>query len=117
MTFRKPWEFNETQTITVRNRQYNVHEAIRLAADIPVREMDIADLNIQYPASCDNTLRSFVEHTIAVEQADTSYPVLMNENGYIIDGLHRLARLLVTGEKTIRFQRFESDPKSCYTEV
>ena len=110
----KPWDFEESQFIEVFGKKYNVHEAIRLSKNIKVKPLKVDDLFISYSGFGISTLREFVEHSKAVEESDLSFPVLMNEDGYIIDGRHRLAKAILTGEKTIKCKRFVSDPSACF---
>lgn len=116
MKIEKPWEFITPQTIKVSGRTYNVHDAIRMSENLPVREMLMDDMYLGYISPDDGSFMSFVRHAKAVQEADTSFPILMNENGFVIDGRHRLAKLLLDGARTVRFRRFEKDPPECYTE-
>ena len=72
---------------------------------------------IAYPSPCNETLRSFLGHVKLVNDADLSYPILLNEDGGIIDGKHRLAKAILDGHKTIKARRFEKDPAACFTWV
>jgi hypothetical protein len=110
----KPWEFNEDQFITVKGKNYNIYAAITLARDIEVKELLIEDMYISYSSPCDSSLRSFIEHVKAVQEADLSYPILLNEDGFIIDGRHRLAKAILMKRTTIKAKRFEKDPSACF---
>lgn len=114
LNIKKPWAFEESQFIEVFDKKYNIHEAIRLSEELEVKELDIDDLFISYSGFNISTLREFIAHSKSVEESDLSYPVLMNEDGYIIDGRHRLAKAIITGEKTIKCKRFASDPSACF---
>jgi L-ribulose-5-phosphate 3-epimerase UlaE len=109
-----PWAFGDDQTIVLDGRKYTVHAAIKLAEDLPVRALPLADFNISYGSPCRDTLRNFVEHMKLVEDADLSYPIILNEDGAIIDGRHRLCKALLEGHETIRVQRFVKDPGACW---
>ncbi len=113
----KAWEFNDDQQITVFDKRYNIHAAVTLAGDIEVKELSISDMYISYKSPCNDSLRSFLEHVKLVRDADLSYPILLNEDGYIIDGRHRLSKAILTGRKTIKSKRFEKDPVACFTWV
>ncbi len=117
MKIEKPWLFNEDQTCTRAGRQYNVHAACLLAQDLPVKKLVIDDMNIHYVSPCHDTFRSFVEHIKLVNDADLSYPIILNQDGAIIDGMHRLAKAILLGKKTIKAKRFIKDPPSCYRET
>lgn len=113
----KAWDFNEDQSIKVSGKEYNIHAAVTLARDIEVKELLIEDMYIGYRSPCGESLRSFLEHVRLVEVADLSYPILLNEDGFIIDGRHRLSKAILTGRKTIKSKRFEKDPAACFTWV
>ena len=113
----KTWDFTDSQSITVNDRRYNVHAAIKLSEYLPVKDYLIEDLYIAYESPCDDNLRSFIEHMRMVVDADLSYPVLMNEDGFIIDGRHRLSKAILNKQKTIKGVRFMKDPCACYTVI
>lgn len=113
----KPWDFDDDQSITVYDKKYNIHAAVTMARDIEVKELPIVDMYIGYKSPCDASLRSFLEHVKLVQAADLSYPILLNEDGYVIDGRHRLSKAILTGRKTIKSKRFKKDPASCFSWV
>ena len=114
LNIEKSWSFDSAQTITVFGKKYNIHAALMQAESLEVKELNIDDLYISYAGFGIDTLRDFIEHVKSVNDADLNYPILMNEDGYIIDGRHRLAKAIITGEKTIKCKRFISDPSACY---
>ena len=111
-TIKKAWEFEVNQSIDIGNKKYWVHDCLRLAKDLPVKELRVDEMHINYSlfSSSNNTLKNFVSHMKMVLDADLSYPILMNEHGVIIDGRHRLTKCLLDGVETIKVKRFEEDP-------
>ena len=116
MKIEKPWEFGIKQTITLCQKTYDVNAAIFLAESLPVKELELADLNIDMHCMCKPTFRSFLEHMKSVLEADLSYPIILNQDGAVIDGRHRIARAIIEGRETIKAKRFLVDPPACYTE-
>jgi len=114
MIIDKAWSFADDQSITIGERVYNVHASIFMAEKLQVKKLALDDLYIEYPSPCENTFRDFVAHIKLVNDADLSYPILLNENGAIIDGKHRLAKAILEGRKTILAKRFIKDPASCF---
>jgi len=53
---------------------------------------------------------NFVAHMHQVYEADLSYPIILDEDGYVMDGRHRIAKALFLGLKTIKAVRFERTP-------
>ena len=109
MQINKAWDFKTAQTITISGKIYNVHECIAKSLDIPVVELEVDLMNIDYASPNGNSVRSFVEHMKSVMEADLSYPIVLNENGANIDGRHRLCKALYLGKSHIKSVRFESD--------
>jgi hypothetical protein len=110
----RAWQFDDAQSITINGRTYNVQAAIFAARDLPVQEMPLSQAYIAFCCPSNDTFRSFLEHAKMVYEADTPYPILYNEDGALIDGKHRLGKLLINGAATVKFRRFEKDPPSIY---
>lgn len=47
---------------------------------------------------------------------DTSYPVILSDEGFIMDGWHRVLRALIDGKATIKAVRFNKTPPHDYLE-
>jgi hypothetical protein len=56
------------------------------------------------------TARSIAEHVKRVNETDLQYPILLDPDGFIMDGWHRVIKALVAGDETIKAVRFESMP-------
>ena len=110
----KPWEFKDSQVITINGKVYNAHAAISLATDLPVIDLPIDHIYMAYPCPCQNTLRDFIAHVRSVNEADLNYPIILNEDGCIIDGKHRLAKAIIEGHETIKAKRFVNDPAAIW---
>ena len=110
----KAWPYEGSQTIAIRGKVYNSHAAICLAENLKVRRIKMADIYLSYCPPCKDTLRSFVEHVRSVIDADMSYPIILNEDGEVIDGRHRLAKAMLEGHETIKVKRFDKDPESIW---
>lgn len=110
----KAWEPEEGQVITVNKKKFNVQALIHVARSLPVKHLPLADFNIDYSNPAGDRLRSFVAHMKMVLAADMSFPIILSEDGYILDGRHRLAKALLEGHTTIATVRFEVDPTAAY---
>ncbi len=117
LEIKAPWRFDEKQTCTIGKRRYHVHDCIRLAKDLPVEAVQVRHLDMSYGCPCDGTLRSFIAHARMVASADLEHPILLNEDGVLIDGKHRLARAIMDGEPLIKVKRFDIDPEDGYAAV
>jgi hypothetical protein len=56
----------------------------------------------------------FARHMRRVLDVDTSHPVILDEEGFIMDGWHRVTRALVDGKTTIKAVRFAKTPPHDY---
>jgi hypothetical protein len=54
-------------------------------------------------------------HVRRALDVDTSHPVIMCQEGFIMDGWHRVLRALIDGVPTIKAVRFEKTPSHDYT--
>ena len=48
---------------------------------------------------------------------DTSYPIILCEQGFIMDGWHRVLRALIDGKATIKAVRFTKTPPHDYVQA
>lgn len=110
----KAWEYDSNQSINIRGKIYNTHAAIGMAKNLKVRKIKMSDMYLSYRNPSGDTLRDFVEHVKSVIEADTSFPIIQNEDGEIIDGKHRLAKAMLEGHDTISVKRFEKDPNPIF---
>lgn len=91
---------------------WSVARLFELSRNLPVMEIPIDHLYIYYTYE-KLTLREMVSHMQAVIDADLSYPIIMDEDGEIMDGRHRIMKALLHGHKTIKAVRFEENPRPC----
>ena len=59
------------------------------------------------------TLRKMAMHIKAVLAADMSCPIILDEDGELMDGRHRLMRAMIDGHETIKVVKFQSNPNPC----
>ena len=77
------------------------------AHDVP---LDFLDVHTRYNRL---TPREMVMHFNAVNNADLSFPIILDEDGEIMDGWHRVMKAMLLGEKTIKVVRFDENPSPC----
>lgn len=63
----------------------------------------------------DMSVKQFVIHWRRASKADLKYPVIMDADGFIMDGWHRVAKALFLGMSTIKAVRFDETPDHDYT--
>ena len=63
------------------------------------------------------TCRELLDHMRLVMDANPSYPILLGEDGRVMDGMHRVLRVALEGGNEIAAKRFEVDPEPDYLNV
>ena len=107
-SFCKPSE----QMCKVGNYPWSVVRLFELSKELPEMDIPLNHLNT-YNKYGDMTLRDMIMHIKAVNNADLSYPIILDEDGEIMDGRHRIMKAILTGEKTIKAVSFEKNPEPC----
>lgn len=102
----------DEQISKVGNHHWSVPRLFELSKGLPIMNIPIDHLNI-YNKYGDVTLRDMVMHMKAINNANLAYPIILDEDGDIMDGRHRLMKALLNGEKTIKAVRFEENPTPC----
>lgn len=110
MKLRK-WEGHGNQNCTVRKHTWAVSRLIELSKSLPVREMPIDALFMDMVLTDEWRLKDMATHFIAVRDADLNFPIILDEDGVLMDGRHRIVKALVEGVDTIKFVRFETNPE------
>ena len=98
------------QTSTIDNKVWSVPRLIQLSQDLPVMRVPLCHMNT-HATYKDMTLREIVKHAIAIEEADLSFPIILDEDGYVMDGRHRLMKAIMLGYEKIRAKRFLTNPE------
>lgn len=69
------------------------------------------DLNHWYfHTNAEATPRSFLEHMRLTLAADIAYPIILDSDGRVMDGMQRVLRALLDGVKEIPAVQFTKDP-------
>lgn len=103
------WAAFDEQSCNIGRHHWNVAKLITKAARLPVKEVPIDALCVAYSYK-NLRLRDFVMHMRAVLSADLDYPIILDEDGELMDGRHRLMRAIHEGRETINVVRFEKNP-------
>lgn len=108
------YKYLDGQVYREKNKAWRVSRLIFLSQNfkpfnIPMKALNIYDL---FPVS-KNTM-DFIKHMKKVLDSDLSYPIILDDEGYIMDGRHRILKALFEGVKTIKAVRFDKTPPCCY---
>ena len=94
-----------------------VTNLIEQAKGLPVFDMPLCCINVgSHVWEPIESAKSMAEHIKRVMAVDTSAPVILDDEGYIMDGWHRVTRALVDGAATIPAVRFEQNPPPNWVE-
>ncbi|MCK5019401.1 MAG: hypothetical protein KAS32_20250 [Candidatus Peribacteraceae bacterium] len=112
----KPFYHHHKQMSRLGRYHWSIARLIELTKDFPVMGIHLDHLNI-YHRYKDLSIRDMVMHFKAVKNADLSCPIILDEEGDIMDGRHRIIRALIAGVKTIKAVRFEENPSPCQVDA
>lgn len=108
------WAEAGEQFCQIGDQHWSVPRLIELSKDLEVFEMPLRHLMLDY--SSNYRPRQFVMHMRAVLDADLKYPIILDEDGEIMDGRHRILKALYLDKKTIKAVRFDENPSPCKVE-
>jgi hypothetical protein len=60
------------------------------------------------------TVRNVVEHMRLTQAVDLSHPIILGQDGRVMDGMHRIARAMLEGHATIAAVQFPVHPEPDY---
>ena len=63
------------------------------------------------------TCRSVALHAKLMNETDSSYPIILSQDGGVMDGMHRVCKALIAEMKTIPAVQFIIDPEPDYIGV
>ena len=90
------------------SRCWAVTNLIEQAKGLPVFDLPLCCINVASKVwEPIEGAKALAEHMKRVMEVDTEKPVILDEDGYIMDGWHRVARALLDGKVTIPAVRFE----------
>jgi len=92
-----------------------VARLITLTKDMKSFDIPLKHLNV-YNTYNKITLREMVSHMKCVNDADMSYPIILDEDGEVMDGRHRIMHALLNNFKSIKAVRFDKNPEPCRIE-
>lgn len=95
---------------------WNVARLIALSHGLPVRRVEVSriaevDENHWYAAGNQApTCRSILGHFRLIEEADLAFPILLDADGRLMDGMHRVCKAIRRGDTHIDAVQFPETP-------
>lgn len=102
---------------------WDVDRLIELSASLPTERVplhEIVELDAPYWFHDveEATVRAVVEHARLIREVDPSYPVILDPDGRVMDGMHRVARAMLDGRASIEAVRLpvlpDPDVRNCH---
>ena len=86
-----------------------------LTKSLPVFEYEVTTFNgfdkdVWFGSQHKPTVNKVLDHYKKIEKAKFDYPIIISQDGIILDGVHRICRAYLDGRKTIPAVRFKVDP-------
>ena len=108
----RDWASPKDQYCTIGRHTWSVARLFELSRGLPVMDVPLDHLQLYYTYS-KLTLREMAMHINAVNAADLDTPIILDEDGELMDGRHRLIKAMILGCKTIKAVRFDENPSPC----
>lgn len=105
----KDWHSPREQMCSLGRLSWSVPRLFELARDLPVMNVPLDHMSLYYTYGR-LTLREMVMHMKAVHAADLDKPIILDEDGELMDGRHRLMKAMLEGAATIKAVRFDENP-------
>lgn len=102
----KSYPLQEYYSIGDKER-YSVARLIDAAKDCEVFDMPLAGIDLDYRIWRDANMLELALHVKKVMDADLTKPIILDWNGCLADGRHRVIKALIEGRRTIKAVRLE----------
>ena len=102
-----------THTYSDGTHVWEVSKLWELARDLPKVKVPLDKFPVWEPEEdgwAIQGLRDFVAHVERVFDADIDFPVLLSPDGWVMDGVHRIAKARLLGVKSLMAVRFKVMP-------
>jgi hypothetical protein len=102
---------------------WDVRKLVRLAEGLPAFELRLEEIReldecFWFDAEGDRpTCRKVAEHAQLMAETDLAYPIILDPEGRVMDGMHRVCKALIEGRVSVRAVRLESLPEPDFTGV
>lgn len=89
---------------------YSVARLIDDAKNLPVFDVPLAALDLSSKIWGDCTMFALAFHVKKCVDADLRYPILLDWDGSVADGRHRIIKAIMDGKRTIKARRMHWKP-------
>ena len=86
--------------------------------NVEMAEIRELDENYWYNSESDiPTCRTIAEHMKLAMRSNLDYPIILSDNGRVMDGMHRVIKAYFYGQKTIKALKFKKTPPPDFVDV
>ena len=94
---------------------FDIHRLWKLAEHLPVTERHVSefDLATAFPWFLTNappTVAEIIDHMRRIMRAELDYPVMLDANGGVLDGIHRIAKCVIEDIPVVKCVQFSEGP-------
>lgn len=89
---------------------WNALTLIEHSKKFPVFDLPVAGIDLSRRAWKIESIDDFIYHMNRVNKTNLDYPVILNDEGVIVDGLHRVAKAVLQGKTIIKAIRLNDMP-------
>jgi predicted nucleotidyltransferase len=99
---------------------WDVQRLIELSKNLSVRMVNATEFpeldenHWYFHGTVSPTCRSILEHLRLIEECDLSHPIILDKNGRVMDGMHRICKAVINGIDKIPAVQFMEDPEPGY---
>ncbi len=87
------------------------------ARELEIVQMPIDELQLEMQLLWKmENIRDFIVHMEKVNNADLNYPIIVSAEGHVMDGMHRIVKAILRGNKSVRGVKFPVTPPPDYKE-
>lgn len=102
-------------TYSHNGKVWTVTNLIARAKDLELFDLPLAAIYLGAEVwTPEGSAFGMAHHMRRALDVDTSHPVILSEEGFIMDGWHRVLRALIDGKATIKAVRFSKTPPHDY---
>lgn len=104
-------DFNYREnTYSSNGKIYRATDIIELAKDLEEFDLPLCGIDIGLYPWGDPSIKSFIYHVKRSNDSDLSYPIILDDTGYICDGWHRVVKAILEGREYIKAKRLNVMP-------
>lgn len=83
---------------------------IEACKDLEVFDLPLSGIRIDELYWKIESTKDFIYHAKRVQETDEQYPIIIDDEGIIADGWHRVVKAILSGKETIKAKRLQVMP-------